>query len=143
MPSEPEPGLLSIADDDVRAVQLVKLKSDGGKADSEPNKIIIGKGALGVPIVVAPPNDGLGLAITEGIEDALSVHEATGLGAWAAGPAGRMAALAPAIPRWIETVSIFAHCDQAGVRGARELALRLRRRGFETILKFLGREATP
>ena len=77
---EPEPAVLSIADADVRAVQLVKLKPDGGKADVEPNKIIIGKGALGSPIVLAPPNDLLGLAICEGIEDGLSVYEATGLG---------------------------------------------------------------
>ena len=39
-----------------------------------------GRGAGGLPIVVAPVNDSLGLAITEGIEDALSVHEATGFG---------------------------------------------------------------
>ena len=44
--TEPEPGVLAIADDAVTAVQLVKLKLDGsGKADIEPNKIIIGKGS--------------------------------------------------------------------------------------------------
>jgi CHC2 zinc finger len=60
---EPEAGVLEI-DDAVKAVQLVKLKPDGGgKADIEPNKIIIGKGALGSPIVLAPQNDLLGLAI--------------------------------------------------------------------------------
>jgi hypothetical protein len=74
------------------------------------------------PIVVAQPNDGLGLAITEGIEDALSVHEATGLGAWSAGSAVRMAALATRVPGYIETVSIFGHSDDAGRRGACQLA---------------------
>jgi hypothetical protein len=79
MPIEPEPGVLAIADNAVMAVQLVKLRPDGsGKADIKPNKIIIGQGALGSPIVLAPPNDLLGLAITEGIDDALSIHEATG-----------------------------------------------------------------
>ena len=43
--------------------------------------------STGAPIVLAPLTDALGLAITEGIEDALSVHEATGLGVWAAGSA--------------------------------------------------------
>ena len=88
--TEPECGKLAIADVDVMAVQLVKLKPDGiGKADVEHQKIIVGKGALGSPIVLAPPNDLLGLAIAEGIEDALSIHAATGLGAWASGGAGR------------------------------------------------------
>lgn len=35
----------------------------------------------GAPIVLAPLNDLLGLIVTEGIEDALSAHQATGLGA--------------------------------------------------------------
>lgn len=80
------------------------------------------------PIVLAPPNDLLGLAITEGIEDALSVHRATGLGAWAAGSAGFMPALADVIPSYIEAISIYAHSDDAGRRGARQLAAGLRAR---------------
>ena len=54
--SEPEPGVLAIAGADVKAVQLVKLKPDGsGKADLEPNKIIIGKGAVGSPSCLRRP----------------------------------------------------------------------------------------
>ncbi len=136
--SEPEPCLLAIDDAAVMAVQLVSLKPDGSrKADLEPAKIVIGRGALGAPIVLAPPNDGLGLAITEGLEDALSVHEATGLGGWASGGAGRMPALADAVPVYIECVTVIGDDDDAGRRHARELAARLRARGFETILKFL------
>jgi hypothetical protein len=79
---ELEPGVLAIADDAVRGVHLTRLNEDGsGKADADA-KIMIGK-SLGFPICIAPPNDLLGMAITEGIEDALSVHQATGLGAWA------------------------------------------------------------
>ena len=134
MAAEPEPGELAIADDAVIAVQLVKLKADGsGKADISPNKVIIGKGALGSPIMLAPPNDLLGLAITEGIEDALSVHEATGLGAWASGGAGRMPALAKAVPRYVECITVFGDDDNAGRRHAPELVARLRKRGFEAI----------
>ena len=48
--------------------------------------------------MLAPMNDLLGLAITEGVEDALSIHAATGLGAWAAGAASRLPALADAVP---------------------------------------------
>jgi hypothetical protein len=32
--------------------------------------------SIGAPIVLAPPNELLGMAVTEGIEDALSSHEA-------------------------------------------------------------------
>ncbi len=141
---EPEPGALAIADADVRAVQLVKLRPDGsGKADVEPNKVIIGKGALGSPIVLAPPNDLLGLAITEGLEDALSIHEATGLGAWAAGGAGRMPALVDTVPAYIDCVTVVGHADAAGRRGATELAEHIRARGIAVILKFLGARPAP
>ena len=121
---------------DVMAVQLIKLKPDGSdKADVDPNKIIIGRGALGSPIVLAAPNDLNGLAIAEGIEDALSIHEATGLGAWASGGAGRMPALADAVPDTIDCVNIFGDDDDTGRAHAPELAARLRARGV--VLKFL------
>ena len=79
---EPEPGQLG-KPTEVGSVHLTLLKPDGsGKASTKPDKLIIGS-PVGKPIVLAPPNDLLGLAITEGIEDALSAHEATGLGALA------------------------------------------------------------
>jgi hypothetical protein len=78
---EMEPGVVAINDAAVRGVHITKLKLDGSsKADTERNKIIIA-GCVGSPIVLAPVNDLLGLAIGAGIEDALS----TGLGGWAAG----------------------------------------------------------
>jgi hypothetical protein len=131
--TEPEPGELAIANADVRGVHLTKLNADGtGKAD-EPNKLMIGKSA-GFPICIAPPNDLLGMAITEGIEDALSIHAATGLGVWAAGSAGRMPALADSVPGYIETVTICAHPDPDGQAGAIKLAEALRARSIEVIL---------
>lgn len=111
---EPEPGVLCITDGRVRGAHLTLLKPDGsGKADVEPNKLMVGP-SNGWPIVVAPMNDGLGLAISEGIEDALAVHEATGLGAWAAGAAGRFGALADKVPSYCDCVTIFADDDDAG-----------------------------
>ncbi len=137
--TEPECGKLAIADVDVMAVQLVKLKPDGiGKADVEHQKIIVGKGALGSPIVLAPPNDLLGLAIAEGIEDALSIHAATGLGAWASGGAGRMPALAATVPDYMHFVRIVADRDEAGIKGARGLSDGLNRRGIEHKVGTLG-----
>jgi hypothetical protein len=118
---EPKPGALGELDD-VGAVHLTLLRADGsGKADVEKPKLFVGR-PLGAPIVLAPVNDLLGLAITEGIEDGLSVHIGTGLGVWVAGCANRLPALAESIPDYIESVTIWADDDAAGARGACELA---------------------
>ena len=135
--TEPEPGTVAIADHYVMAVHLTKLTAYGSqKASGLPNKIMVGI-PKGSPIVLAPPNDLLGMCITKGIEDALSAHEATGLGAWAAGSASLMPALAATVPRYIEHVSILAHRDPAGIKGANELAIRLRARGIACAVAFL------
>jgi putative DNA primase/helicase len=127
MVDEPEPGVLG-APKDVGSVHLTLLKSDGsGKADTNPNKLIIGR-VLGRPIVLAPVNDLLGLAVTEGIEDALSVHQALGLGAWAAGSAPFLPKLASAIPDYVTTLTILVDANEAGRRYSRGLATLLRQR---------------
>jgi Toprim domain-containing protein len=119
---EIEPGILSIPDHAIRGVHITALLSDGSaKAGTGRDKIMIGK-SIGSPIVLAPPNDGLGLAIAEGIEDAFSIHEATGLGAWAAGSASRMPALATVIPSYIDCVTVVADPDDAGRINGRKLA---------------------
>lgn len=131
VPHEPEPGKLAIADDAVRGVHITRLAADGmGKAGSDTDKIMIGM-SVGSPIVLAPADDLLGIAVTEGIEDALSVHLATGLGAWVAGSASRLPALVYAIPGYIESVTILVDDDADGRRHAGELAARLLRRGFQ------------
>jgi hypothetical protein len=128
LPTEPEPGRLAIADDAIGGVHITRLAPDGlGKAGTETDKIMVGI-SHGSPIVLAPPNDLLGLLMAEGIEDALSGHEATGLGAWAAGSASRLPALAESVPYWIEAVTILAHDDREGRRHAATLASNLRHR---------------
>jgi Toprim domain len=132
--AEPEPGLLQIDDGAVRGVHITRLRADGfGKADIGPEKIMVGHSA-GFPIVLAPANDLLGLAITEGIEDGLSAHAATGLGAWVAGSASRMPALANTIPYYIECVTVIVDDDDSGRRNAAELAARVEPRGVEVRL---------
>ncbi len=128
MARETLPGEIVIDDAAVRDVHLTKLKPDGsGKAGTGDDKITVGTSSLGFPIVLAPVNDGLGLVITEGIEDALSIHEATGLGAWAAGNASRMPALAAVVPDYVECISIFADPDDKGITNAQKLATALQR----------------
>jgi Toprim domain len=131
---EPEPGVVG-EPRGVNAVHLTLLKPDGsGKAAGDKPKIIVGR-PLGRPIVIAPPNDLLALAIGEGIEDALTAHAALGMGAWVAGSADMMPALADKVPDYIEAVTVFAHADKSGQNGARELAKRLHRRGIEIFLE--------
>jgi hypothetical protein len=133
IPEEAEPGVLR-APLDVDAVQLIALKADGSdKAAVEVQKRTIGS-LKGVPIVVAPANDLLAISVHEGVEDALSAHDATGLGAWASGGAPFLPHLADAVPSYIETVTVVAHRDEAGRIGARELARRLAARGFKVLL---------
>jgi hypothetical protein len=133
-PNEPEPGVLDVYESAITAVQLTLLKRDGsGKAEVKPNKMTIASPA-GAPMVLAPVNDLLGLAICEGVEDAMSVHCATGLGAWASGGASVMPKLALAVPGYIEVVTIFGHDDDAGQRGALDLADAIAARGFEVFV---------
>ena len=134
LPDEIEPGLLG-EPRNVEAVHLTLLRNDGnGKADTDRSKLFVGSPG-NLPIVLAPPNDLLALAITEGIEDGLTAHQATGLGAWAAGSAGRMPALSESLPRYIESVTIRAHADRAGQDGALTLAEALTRRGIEVFME--------
>jgi hypothetical protein len=129
LPDEPEPGVLGkLPHTSVESIHLTLLRPDGsGKAFVNKAKLIVER-PLGRPIVVAPVNDLLGLVITEGIEDALSTHQATGLGAWAAGAASMMPALAEQVPAYVTCVTIEMHPDKAGRHGATELARRLRAR---------------
>ena len=129
MAEELEPGILATPRN-VAAVHLILLKPDGcGKACVKRAKISIGAHA-GSPIVLAAPNDLLGLAIAEGVEDALSIHAATGLGAWAAGGAIFMPKLAGAVPGYIDWLEIIADGDEAGHANSLELLRRLTERGL-------------
>jgi phage/plasmid primase-like uncharacterized protein len=127
VPDESEPGVLDIAGAKIAAVHLTLLKADGsGKANIEKSKLTLGR-PLGLPIVIAPVTDTLVLIISEGIEDALSVYQATGLGTWAAGASSYMPSLK--VPDYVEAVTIIADNDKSGQQGAAGLAQQLHQRG--------------
>lgn len=131
LPDEPEPGVLSVPRN-VQAVHLTLLRRDGGgKAEVEDEKLFVGSPG-NLPIVLAASNDLLGMAITEGIEDALTVHQATGLGAWAGGSASRLPAMTKLLRPYVESVTVLVDDDVAGRRGAGALARLLVSRGIET-----------
>jgi Toprim domain len=141
LPTEPEPDDLRISADDIEGVHLTFLRPDGsGKAvDADGrSKIIIGRGHS-MPIVLAPPNGGLGLCIAEGIEDALSAHQETGLGAWAAGTANRLPGLAVHVPAYIECVTVLQDDDDAGRRFSGKLADALHTKGVEVLISVIER----
>jgi CHC2 zinc finger/Toprim domain len=137
--TEPEPGVIAIAENAVLGVHLIKLKPGGSDRlrDDPKCKFTIGKGFV-APIVLAPPNDLLGMVIAEGIEDALNAHEASGLGAWAAGTATRLPALAGPIPSYIACVTILVDDDETGRTNSHKLMARLRDRNIEVRLTSRG-----
>ncbi|MDE5452535.1 hypothetical protein GWE18_06550 [Bradyrhizobium sp. CSA112] len=140
IPAEIEPGVLRLADEAVAGVHLIKLNADGGDRhrpsadDGDPAKITIGR-CLGTPMICAPFAEcSNALAICEGVEDALSVHAAMGIGAWAAGGATRMPALAESVPAHVDCVSICVDDNKAGRENSARLAERLQGRDIEVRL---------
>src|SRR5262249_4370800 len=144
IPDEPEPCQLAIYTGAVTGLLLIYLDADGSKAE-KPKKFNGNKWSAkqfrgvcqNLPVVVAPVNDGLGLAVVEGLEDGLSVFAGTGLGVWCAGAAGFMPALADVVPDYIETVTIYAHNDESGRTGAHDLAEKLTGLGIEVFIEGL------
>jgi len=144
MARETEPGQLAIDDSAVTGIHLTKLKPDGSaKAgiEGEPDKVTIGQGNT-CPVWLAAINDSMGLVITEGIEDALSAHQASGKGAWAAGAAARLPAMAQWVPSYVESVTLLVDADDSGEKYSTQLAEALVARGFEVLMCRLP-ESTP
>lgn len=108
---------------EVTGVHLTRLAPDGrGKAGTDKDKFMLGP-SQGQPIIVQDNLERLDLFIAEGIEDAASIAVATGLTCWAAGSAGRIAALMP-LTRGFDNVFVAADNDFAGERAlqrAREI----------------------
>jgi hypothetical protein len=128
IPNEPEPGAIVLPDSGIKGVHLTRLSPDGSDRErGERAKIMIGH-SKGWPIVLSAPTDAQALIVTEGIEDALSAFEATGLCAWAAGSASRLPALADVVPTWAEALTILADGDVDGRRHAGALAVALKGR---------------
>jgi hypothetical protein len=140
IPDEVEPGVLRLAEGAVRGVHLIKFNADGSdrhrptEADPESAKITIGR-CLGSPIVCAPFAEcNNALVIAEGVEDALTAHEAMGISAWAAGGAARMPALADRLPDYVDCVSVLVDDNAAGCANSDALARLLCARDIEVRL---------
>ncbi|WP_051440800.1 phage/plasmid primase-like uncharacterized protein [Ensifer sp. WSM1721] len=121
----------------LRGLHLTRLNPDGSKLD----KRMLGADTVGCPLVCAEPEGSCHLAITEGIEDALSLFQAVGVAAWAAGSAGRLPALAARVPAWARQVTIVEDDDQPGHNAARELHRRLIRQRRDVVTLSVAEEA--
>jgi hypothetical protein len=137
MPHETGDGI-AIRDDAVRGVHLTRLLPDGSDRErTAEGKIIIGH-SIGSPLVLAqavarsPRANPSGLCICEGIEDGLTLVDCiSGVGAWAAGGASRLPALADAIPSYVECVTVMIDDDADGWRHSTTLINRIRARRIE------------
>lgn len=133
-------GRYEIAAEAVMGVHLTRLAPDGrGKLtnDSRPAKIMLGP-SMGYPIMLFPPNDGLGLCVAEGIENALTANAASGLGAFAAGAANRLPRIADHVASYIDCVTIITDPEANGLGYAISLAEALTGRDLDVRMELAG-----
>lgn len=105
--------------DTLTGLHLTRLAQDGnGKAGTEKDKIMLGP-SKGQPIIVHHNADRGELIIAEGIEDAASWALATGWSAWAAGSAGRVAAVLAKAGEFTK-VFLSLDFDSAGLKALEE-----------------------
>jgi putative DNA primase/helicase len=90
--------------------------------------------SMGKPLALAALDNATELAITEGIEDALSVTSWHGIPAIAGGTAGRIPHLAAVIPASVRTVHIDEDDNKAGRDNVAKLAELLHARSIEVII---------
>jgi hypothetical protein len=112
-----------------RGVHVTYLAPDGsGKADGPSQKIMLGNVGL---IRLMPDEDvHAGLGIAEGIETALSVMQGFDWRpVWAATSAGAIRTLS--VLPGIEALTIFADPDEAGLKAAKQCAVRWQEAGRE------------
>jgi len=133
------PALLALVenDDEVVTIHRTFLTNDGHKIPVEcPKKLMEIPGermVSGAAIRLGSP--GRILSVTEGIETALAVIEATGMVTWALVSASLMAGFTP--PDCVEKLIIWADLDRsnAGTEAAEKLAARVLELGKEVIIR--------
>ena len=108
--------------DEVMGIHRTYLKSDGSsKADVDPNKMSLGP-IRGGAVRLGPPAPKM--AITEGIEDGMTILQETGMSVWAATSASAMRSIVlPALPMAAEVV-VCSDPDPVGQRAAEVAAER-------------------
>jgi putative DNA primase/helicase len=109
----------------VIAIHRTWLRDDGsGKAALDPPKAALGPTAGGA-VRLAPAGEIL--CLCEGIEDALSIFQATGIPTWAT--CGTANLVSVELPEVVSEVIVCADNDAAGERAAQQAAARFLREG--------------
>ena len=106
---------------ELRGLHMTVLKPDGTGRLAK--RLAGGSHPMGGAIQLYPPEPAAPLALTEGIETALAVRQATGWPVWACVSAGGMERVV--VPPGVHEVVIAADHDRAGVEAAEKLARRL------------------
>ena len=122
----------------VVAIHRTWLQPDGsGKAALDPPKAALGP-IRGGAVRLAPPGETL--CLCEGVETALSVHQATGIPAWAALGTANLGLVE--LPEITREVIIAADADEAGERAAQQAAQRFLRGGRRVLVARPDREGS-
>ncbi len=139
-PDDRHPPSLCAAVSDIRtakpiSLHFTRLSADGhGKAGTDRDKLLLAGHRKRGGCIRLWPDECVtsGLALAEGIESALAAGHVYSP-AWGAIDAGNLAAF-PVLPG-VESITIFADNDEAGIRAATECGLRWRDAGREVCIR--------
>lgn len=123
--------------EDLRGVHVTYIQDGGGGKTSDHeglSKKTIGIGENFPPLIAATVEGCDRLFISEGIEDALSAHQALECSAWAAGSAARLPGLVSHVPAHVKTVIIQQDDNASGRGGTAGLAAGLAQRGIAVLI---------
>lgn len=109
------------------------IKPDGsGKADVQPNRMMLGRSA-GAVIKLTPDEDvTLGLGLCEGIEDGIAILNSEWAPVWCCMSAGNVAAFP--VLNGIEALTVFCDADSPGLKAAHAVVDRWREAGKEAAI---------
>lgn len=112
--------LVTGADGEPAGIQRTFLRQDGRKAASADGKVKYSLGLVRGGAIHLGPSLPTGLAICEGVEDALSLMEMGAASAWAAAGSGMLAGVQ--LPDTVRSIVIGADADMAGQHAAAKAA---------------------
>jgi hypothetical protein len=121
----------SATTDEFLGVHRTFIKQDGsGKAEVEPQRMVLGSMAGAAVKVSADEDVSLGIAICEGIEDALAVVGAGWRPVWSCISAGGISAFP--LLGGVEALTVFADADRTGLRAAQRAVQRWQEAGRQS-----------
>lgn len=121
--------LVNAPDGEPAGIQRTFLTEDGRKAASADGKVKYSLGNLRGGAVHLGPSLATGMAVTEGVEDALSLMQMGAASAWSAAGTGMLCSMH--LPELVRSVVIGADADMPGQHAAAKAAAAFARDGRE------------